>query len=239
MVPAHTAKCTQAVPDLEAQMSKPVDLSQRRYGRLVALHSDGETAYGHTRWACICDCGTRCHANVNQLNRGTKKSCGCLKRETKSNLIHGQAMSREFAIWSGMLSRCYNPRRACYPGYGGRGVAVCDRWRFGEGGKNGFECFFEDMGRSPSAKHSVDRVNCNGNYEPGNVRWATQLEQVNNRRQTRIVFYNGQHMALTDAVRLAGSIIHYQSAANRIFRSGWDVDVALSTPSTRYQKVRA
>ena len=132
---------------------------------------------------------------------------------------------REYGIWTGMLNRCRNPKLKCYELYGGRGIKVCEAWKK-------FEVFFRDMGPRPSAKHSLERIDANGDYEPGNVRWATHLEQCNNRRATRFVIYKGRRTALTDAVRAAGSVIHYETAWIRI-RTGWPVDVALETPRTR------
>lgn len=85
-----------------------------------------------------------------------------------------------------MINRCYWARGAGFKHYGGRGITVCDRWRFGEGGKTGFECFIEDAGRRPSEDLSIDRIDNNGNYEPGNVRWATRSEQQRNRRAARL-----------------------------------------------------
>jgi len=116
---------------------------------------------------------------------------------------------REYAIWTGMLNRCRNPNVECYEMYGGRGIKVCDAWK-------SFDSFFRDMGPRPSSKHPLERIDTNGHYEPGNVRWATNLEQINNRRVTRFVTYKGNRMALTDAVRAAGSVIHYEAAWVRI-----------------------
>jgi hypothetical protein len=82
-----------------------------------------------------------------------------------------------------MISRCKNPKNIGYKNYGGRGIRVCDRWRFGEDGKSGYECFISDVGRRPSSDHSIDRYPDNdGNYEPTNVRWATRKEQRDNQR---------------------------------------------------------
>ena len=136
-----------------------------------------------------------------------------------------QAELPEYGIWNGMLNRCRNPNVKCFPLYGGRGIKVCEEWKK-------FENFYRDMGSRPSPKHSLDRIDGNGNYEPGNVRWATTIEQANNRRHTRFVIYRGKRMALNNAVRLAGSVIHYESAWIRI-TSGWSVEHAIETPRTK------
>lgn len=86
-------------------------------------------------------------------------------------------------IYNNMIQRCYNEKHDRYSYYGGRGIIVCDRWRFGEGGKTGIQCFLEDMGKRPSYKHSIDRIENDGNYEPNNCKWSTQIEQIHNRRK--------------------------------------------------------
>lgn len=141
-----------------------------------------------------------------------------------NNLIQrGMSKTREYKIWRGMLNRCYNPNVNDYNIYGGRGIKVSEVWR------NDFLAFLNHVGPRPSKSHSLDRKNSDADYEPGNVRWATVLEQANNRRRTRYVEYNGTRMALNDAVRAAGSVIHYEAAWIRI-KTGWSVDLALETP---------
>lgn len=116
---------------------------------------------------------------------------------------HGQApQGREtpaYRSWVAMIQRCYDPGSTVFGRYGGRGIIVCDRWRFGEGGFSGFECFFQDMGERPTGK-SLDRDDANGNYEPGHCKWSTAIEQARNRRSTRWVLYGGIEMSLAEAV---------------------------------------
>lgn len=120
----------------------------------------------------------------------------------------GGKMSPEYAAWSGMWSRCTNKNKRDYPRYGGRGIAVSERWR-------DFASFLEDMGPRPAVGYSLDRYpNGNGNYEPGNCRWATLSEQNSNRRNNRIVKFRGSEMTLAAAARLAG--VHYATARQRI-----------------------
>lgn len=135
---------------------------------------------------------------------------------------HGKSATPIYRRYRDMRNRCENPRRLAFKDYGARGIKVCERWK-------SFENFYADMGDPPSLKHELDRIDPNGDYEPGNVRWATDLEQANNRRNTRYVEYRGQKMPLTDAARLAGSIIHWEAAWARI-ESGWAVENALETP---------
>jgi hypothetical protein len=101
-------------------------------------------------------------------------------------------MTPEYKTWAGIKTRCCNPNASSYENYGGRGIRVCDRWLYGVGGKSGFECFFEDMHEKPSPKHSIDRIDHDGNYEPGNCRWATRTEQANNTRASLLITVNGR-----------------------------------------------
>jgi len=141
----------------------------------------------------------------------------------ESRLRHGHfvggKMSPEYAAWSGIWSRCTNPNKSDYKNYGGRGISVSDRWK-------SFEQFLVDVGERPSPQHSLDRYPDNdGNYEPGNVRWATRDQQARNKRTNRVVEFRGQEMVLMDAVKLAG--VNYATARQRI-EAGWSVDRALT-----------
>lgn len=99
--------------------------------------------------------------------------------ENNSNYRHGRCYSKEYSIWSAMKKRCKNPKNKAYKYYGERGIAVCERWL-------SFDNFYSDMGAIPSEKHSIDRIDVNGNYEPSNCKWATQSEQVRNRRKKHV-----------------------------------------------------
>jgi hypothetical protein len=167
------------------------DLAGKQFGRLTAIERVVIVTGKSTRsaWRSVCSCGTERTVTQTHLLRGVTKSCGCLQRERRMDgikVIHGLArLGKQHPLlgtWKNMIARCYRTSVKEYPRYGGRGITVCDRWRFGEQGKHGFECFIEDMGPKPSPRHSIDRIENNGGYESSNCRWATPKEQNLNTR---------------------------------------------------------
>lgn len=157
----------------------------QRYGRLTVVCHLDRGIRGYMRWKLKCDCGNDHIAYANDLRTQQTKSCGCLRLEntTKMGLggvTHGKTSTPEYSSWSKMLHRCRCKTGHAYARYGGRGITVCDRWLK-------FENFLADMGHRPSPTHSLDRIQVNGNYQPGNCRWATPKEQANNRRQPLVI----------------------------------------------------
>lgn len=129
-------------------------------------------------WFCQCECGYSGNVQTSNLNSGKSKSCGCLRNETRKT--HGLSHLREYKIWSAMRGRCQNRQNTMFKHYGGRGISVCRAWE-------DFTKFLTDVGYAPSPKHSLDRKNNDGNYEPGNVRWVTQSVQCRNKRSAKQV----------------------------------------------------
>lgn len=155
------------------------------YSRMTVLSREETGERGHSRYLCRCECGTEIVVRGTSLTSGNTTSCGCyhLERLRMDKLKHGDKpkakAAPEYTAWTNMITRCTNPKHNRWQHYGGRGIAICDRWR------NSYEAFLADVGRRPSPAHSIDRYpDCDGDYEPGNVRWATGTEQrLNQRRQ--------------------------------------------------------
>ena len=161
-------------------MTKMIDLTQQRFGRLVALYPSPLRCGTAVVWACLCDCGLKVYISGYSLRRGASKSCGCLKKEVISKQMtkHGYAQnSLTYGVWKAMIRRCNNPKIKGFKYWGGQGVRVCKRWK-------DFKNFLKDMGEKPKGL-TLDRINPDGNYEPSNCRWATWGEQNNNRRNSR------------------------------------------------------
>lgn len=156
----------------------------RQYGRWTVLRRDGSDRHGISVWLCRCACGQVRRIPTSNLRTGASVSCGCYRNDVNkaSKATHGHCRSADgrtilsstYITWVNMHQRCTNPKRRGFKDYGGRGITVCERWQK-------FENFLADMGERPPGL-SIDRVNNDGNYEPGNCRWATRVEQNRNQR---------------------------------------------------------
>jgi hypothetical protein len=209
---------------LAAKQPKRVkDVTGERFGHLVVIErskrEENQNGY-HARWLCRCDCGNFTIVRGTSLRRGLARSCGC-KFRTVAVTTHGKSKTREWRIWASMKARCNNPNNEAFENYGGRGISVCKRW------EESFEAFWEDMGPRPSDSHSIDRINNDGNYEPGNCCWTTNTVQCRNRRSNRLLTFNGKTQSVAEWADELG--IKSQVIANRL-RRGWSVEATLATP---------
>lgn len=171
-------------------MSKALELTGKRFGRLTALKIVGKRGKSNL-WRCICDCGNETEVSAGDLNSGHSKSCRCY-HPAKHGYAAGGKVASENSIWSHIKARCYNSNNPAYKNYGGRGIKVCDRWL------NSFENFIADMGNRPTKKHSIDRIDNDKGYSPDNCRWATDIQQNRNTRKNRWIEYGDKRMILTD-----------------------------------------
>lgn len=197
------------------------------FQRLTVIQRAPKKTYpsGETReaWTCRCECGKVLDVTGHCLLRGNTRSCGCLQKQTMTenlshSLAHGEAAKNretpEYRTWLSMRRRCFDPTSDKYHLYGGRGISVDSRW-------HSFAAFLEDMGRKPSPRHSIDRYpNNNGNYEPGNVRWATAIEQARNKRTNHLIDFHGKPTPLSQFAELIGANVNV--VRTRI-RTGWSI----------------
>lgn len=212
------------------QQSTTRDLSGRRFYWVTIIGRAQRRSKKAAYWICRCDCGKTFEASTTNLTHGRQKSCGCYRAFSMSlrQKVHGHAATTgrgqtpEYDAWSAMVRRCYDPKTTQFPNYGGRGIRVCDEWR------HDFSAFLAYLGPRPSPRHSLDRINNDGYYEPGNVRWATLKEQGNNTRRNRLVAFQGREQSVTQWAEEYGR--SPQLVFNRL-ALGWSIERALTTPA--------
>lgn len=202
-----------------------------RFSRLTTRSEIFRGPNGRWYVHCVCDCGTAKDVMCKSLRNGSTVSCGCYRNSIVRTgpVTHGRSKTPVWRAYYSMLSRCYNHNVERYSEYGGRGIKVCDRWLAG------FEFFFADMGDRPDGR-TLDRYpDVNGNYEPGNCRWATADQQANNKQDSKYLEWNGKRQTVAQWAReigIDGSTIHVRIGL------GWTVERTLTKPVEVYRRKR-
>jgi hypothetical protein len=177
----------------------------------------------HAYWLCKCDCGEECIVRSSNLKSGNVKSCGCMSIEKSTK--HGMRNDSIYANWCTIKQRCGNPNNAKYPRYGGRGISIYKEW------ENDFKAFYDYVSQLPNYKkegYSINRIDNNGNYEPGNIEWANDKTQSNNKSNNHLLTYNGETHSIAQWAEIKG--MNPYTLYNRILTYHWDAEKALTTP---------
>lgn len=202
---------------------KILNLAGQTFGKLTVIDYNGVKA-GHKLWRCLCACGKETITTTGRLRCGRVNSCGCLVAETNKKLRLGKPnyatsthrattsnkRTTEYVTWLSMRQRCLDKNHSNYKNYGAKGINVCSEWR------DSFDVFLNDMGIKPTAKHSIDRINTNLGYEPGNCRWVDSKTQQNNRTNNRLVLIDGVLVTASAAAVQIG--LHQRTFSNRLDR---------------------
>ena len=194
------------------------DITEKRFGMLVAIKPSGKTKHDQTMWLCKCDCGTFKSIRAYTLRNGRSKSCGCQAR-IGNNKRHGMTDTATYRSWCHMKERCDNSSCKSYDRYGGRGIKYAPSWAI-------FENFLADMGEKPAGRYSLDRIDNDGDYTPQNCRWANDLQQANNSSHVHSLTYLGFTLSVAEWARRAG--INRLTLSSRLM-SGWSIEKALTT----------
>jgi len=201
-----------------------------RFGRWTVI-APAASRNGRTRWKCQCDCGTIKSVGTSRLRGDGIRSCGCAQKEVMRaicearNATHGECKpsTKEWRAWRAMRKRCYDSSSINFNRYGGRGIQVCRQWR------DSYETFLADMGRAPSPKHSIDRIDNDGDYGPNNCRIATPVQNARNSRRATLLTAFGETKPLTAWAEDSRCRIRVKSLRTRI-RAGWTHEEAIATP---------
>lgn len=211
----------------------PMDITGQRYGRLVAVEITSTKTAGKTHWLFRCDCGSEVETTTNRVRSGIAKSCGCLRSDRcRERATHGHTregrITHEYHCWAGAKARCTNPEHISFPEYGAVGITMCDEWI------SSFAAFFQHMGPCPDGM-TLDRIDNDKGYVPGNCRWATGAQQARNKRDSVKVVHNGVGMNLKDYADALG--LNYGSLKAIRHRYGYTPEEAaehlLASPKTR------
>lgn len=169
-----------------------------------------------------CDCGSEYEARIGHVKNGNTISCGCFN--DKNKITHNSSHHYLYATWRNMIARCTNASYPSFDHYGGRGITVCDEW------VESPMAFFNDIGDRPSNNYSIDRIDNNGNYEPSNMRWASAMCQARNRRNNRMIEFNGIEMCITE---WGNKLKINESTLRKRINLGWSIERTLTTSPKR------
>lgn len=204
---------------------RKIELTGTIFGRLKVI-KEAPRRKNRIHWHCKCACGNTTIVQTSDLRTGHTKSCGCFIKENPHRYKHGHKTKNkttpEYRAWVGIKKRCYNKKNHKYYRYGARGIIVCERWR------NSFLSFLGDVGFRPSNKHSIGRMDNNGNYEPNNVEWQLPIQQMNNKSNNHFIVFNNQKKTIAQWSREFN--INAPTIRHRI-KAGWPVEKALTTPT--------
>lgn len=202
-----------------------------KFGRLTVMDRESpKSKKAKGLWVCKCECGNVIKVNTSDLKSGNTTSCGCKRKETLRQLRtkHGESNTRLYNVWSDMKKRCYNTKNVDYKNYGGRGITVCDEWM-------DFQNFYEWAiangydETAPRGQCTIDRIDVDGCYEPENCRWVDRYIQMNNKRNNRILTYNGESHTLAEWCEIVN--IPYSCLKSRLNKLHWSVEKTLTTPT--------
>ena len=210
-------------------MPAKMNMIGKKYGRLTVLEQRGIDQRGEYLWLCRCDCGNMVVRKGHDIRTGRTKSCGCIHQESITK--HGMSDTRLYSIWHAMNQRCFNANNSRYANYGGRNITVCDDWR------DSFETFRDwAMANGYRDDLTIDRIDVNGSYSPGNCQWITNKEQQNNRRNNRMIEFNGEKKSLQ---QWAEKLNINNRALRKRIRSGWTKERALTEPVIKQAERRS
>ena len=196
-----------------------IDVTGKRFDRLIVTAYAGSDSRRSTYWHCLCDCGNKTVVTSANLRRHHTRSCGCLAKDLLVTRLatHGLRHRPEYNVYIAAQRRCWNPNNPAYRNYGGRGI----QFLF-----DSFKEFLDHIGARPTAKHTLDRIDNNGHYAKGNVRWVTRDVQATNMRTNRWITYEGRTHTVTQWAKITG--IHAETIRCRTVKSGWCDACAIS-----------
>lgn len=205
-----------------------IDLSGKKFGRLIVIKKAGKTKSGNITWFCKCDCGKESVVIGSELINGRTQSCGCYNREKKAMrqaealTTHGGSRTRLYRVWRGMKDRCKNLNNPRYHHYGGRGIKVCGKWL------NDFSAFRDwALTNGYSDELTIDRIDVNGDYAPNNCRWISNFEQQSNKKNNRFIEFNGKKLTVAEWERI---LSFPKGVLSKRLCAGWGIEKALTNP---------